>query len=1551
MSGTYGSLSIDASGSWTYSADNTETAIQTLGSGETLTEIQVTADDGTTQDIVITINGTNDAAVIGGTSSGAITEDDSAATLTTSGSLSITDTDSGEARFDAATVSGTYGSLSIDASGSWTYSADNTETAIQALGSGETLTETLQVTADDGTTQDIVITINGTNDAAVIGGTSTGAITEDDSAATLTTSGSLSITDTDSGEARFDAATVSGTYGSLSIDASGSWTYSANNTETAIQALGSGETLTETLQVTADDGTTQDIVITINGTNDAAVIGGTSTGAITEDDSAATLTTSGSLSITDTDSGEARFDAATVSGTYGSLSIDASGSWTYSADNTETAIQALGSGETLTETLQVTADDGTTQDIVITINGTNDAAVIGGTSTGAITEDDSAATLTTSGSLSITDTDSGEARFDAATVSGTYGSLSIDASGSWTYSADNTETAIQALGSGETLTETLQVTADDGTTQDIVITINGTNDTAVIGGTSSGAITEDDGASTLTTSGSLSITDTDSGEARFDAATVSGTYGSLSIDASGSWTYSADNTETAIQELGSGETLTETLQVTADDGTTQDIVITINGTNDTAVIGGTSSGAITEDDSAATLTTSGSLSITDTDSGEARFDAATVSGTYGSLSIDASGSWTYSADNTETAIQELGSGETLTETLQVTADDGTTQDIVITINGTNDTAVIGGTSSGAITEDDNAVTLTTSGSLSITDTDSGEARFDAATVSGTYGSLSIDASGSWTYSTNNTETVIQELGSGETLTETLQVTADDGTTQDIVITINGTNDAAVIGGTSTGAITEDDSAATLTTSGSLNITDTDSGEARFDAATVSGTYGSLSIDASGSWTYSADNTETAIQELGSGETLTETLQVTADDGTTQDIVITINGTNDAAVIGGTSTGAITEDDSAATLTTSGSLSITDTDSGEARFDAATVSGTYGSLTIDASGSWTYSANNTETAIQALGSGETLTETLQVTADDGTTQDIVITINGTNDAAVIGGTSTGAITEDDSASTLTTSGSLSITDTDSGEVRFDAASVSGTYGSLSIDASGSWTYSANNTETVIQELGSGDTLTETLQVTADDGTTQDIVITINGTNDTAVIGGTSTGAITEDDSAATLTTSGSLSITDTDSGEARFDAATVSGTYGSLSIDASGSWTYSADNTETAIQALGSGETLTETLQVTADDGTTQDIVITINGTNDAAVIGGTSTGAITEDDSAATLTTSGSLSITDTDSGEARFDAATVSGTYGSLSIDASGSWTYSANNTETAIQALGSGETLTETLQVTADDGTTQDIVITINGTNDAAVIGGTSSGAITEDDSAATLTTSGSLSITDTDSGEARFDAATVSGTYGSLSIDASGSWTYSADNTETAIQTLGSGETLTETIQVTADDGTTQDIVITINGTNDAAVIGGTSTGAITEDDSAATLTTSGSLSITDTDSGEARFDAATVSGTYGSLSIDASGSWTYSANNTETAIQALGSGETLTETLQVTADDGTTQDIVITINGTNDAAVIGGTSSWRHHRRRQCCHADNFWFPQYYRYGLW
>ena len=163
----------------------------------------------------------------------------------------------------------------------------------------------------------------------------------------------------------------------------------------------------------------------------------------------------------------------------------------------------------------------------------------------------------------------------------------------------------------------------------------------------------------------------------------------------------------------------------------------------------------------------------------------------------------------------------------------------------------------------------------------------------------------------------------------------------------------MISGTTTGSLNEED-ASTLNATGTLMVTDTDSGEASFTAATVTGSYGSLTIDASGSWSYEADNGQTAIQSLGSGDTLTETLSIQSVDGTTQNIVITINGTNDAAVISGTTTGSLNEED-ASTLNATGSLTVTDTDSGEASFTAATVTGSYGSLTINASGSWSYEA--------------------------------------------------------------------------------------------------------------------------------------------------------------------------------------------------------------------------------------------------------------------------------------------------------------------------------------------------------------------------------------------------------------------------------------------------------------------------------------------------------------------------------------------------------------------------------------------------------------------
>ena len=117
--------------------------------------------------------------------------------------------------------------------------------------------------------------------------------------------------------------------------------------------------------------------------------------------------------------------------------------------------------------------------------------------------------------------------------------------------------------------------------------------------------------------------------------------------------------------------------------------------------------------------------------------------------------------------------------------------------------------------------------------------------------------------------------------------------QTIEFNIQSVADAATIGGDDTGSVQED-AAATLTASGALTITDPDAGEAFFSAETINGTYGSVTIDASGSWSYSADNTQNAIQSLGDSESLTDVFSVSSLDGTTHNIVITINGQNDIA---------------------------------------------------------------------------------------------------------------------------------------------------------------------------------------------------------------------------------------------------------------------------------------------------------------------------------------------------------------------------------------------------------------------------------------------------------------------------------------------------------------------------------------------------------------------------------------------------------------------------------------------------------------------------------
>jgi VCBS repeat-containing protein len=113
------------------------------------------------------------------------------------------------------------------------------------------------------------------------------------------------------------------------------------------------------------------------------------------------------------------------------------------------------------------------------------------------------------------------------------------------------------------------------------------------------------------------------------------------------------------------------------------------------------------------------------------------------------------------------------------------------------------------------------------------------------------------------------------------------------------------------------------------------------------------------------------------------------------------------------------------------------------------------------------------------------------------------------------------------------------------------------------------------------------------------------------------------------------------------------------------------------------------------------------------------------------------------------------------------------------------------------------------------------------------------------------------------------------------------------------------------------------NQRATIGGDTAGSAKEDESG---NAAGQLTISDPDPGQNSFKTTPFIGpAYGIFTINADGTWTYQLDNTLAAIQALGEGQTLTDTIRVVSFDNTAKDIVITITGSNDAPVIDAPNS--------------------------
>ncbi|QOZ75397.1 hypothetical protein XH83_08055 [Bradyrhizobium sp. CCBAU 53351] len=471
------------------------------------------------------------------------------------------------------------------------------------------------------------------------------------------------------------------------------------------------------------------------------------------------------------------------------------------------------------------------------------------------------------------------------------------------------------------------------------------------------------------------------------------------------------------------------------------------------------------------------------------------------------------------------------------------------------------------------------------------------TVAGTYGTLVVTkATGAYTYTLNNSSAAVQALAAGQQAMEQFTYTNADnhgGTgSSTLTVAITGSNDAATItvSGSQDISVTEAGSGVgDPNASGQLAVNDVDSGQAHFAVpASLAGTYGNFTFNAAtGAWTYTLDPVKS--NPLTAGQQVTDTLTVVSADGTaTRDIVVNITGTNDAAVIGNLVQHDVTED---GVLTASGTLSINDVDQNQNSFQTVVASGpgNLGSLMIGANGDYSYSVANG--SVQYLGQGETRDETFTVKALDGTTKNVTFTIHGVNDAAAIGGPTQHDVTEDGQ---LTASGQLSISDADQNQAAFQADEITaaGNLGKVTLQADGHYSYSVDNS--VIQYLGANDVKTETFTVTSVDGTTKNISFDIHGAQDAPVLNvqdssGAADGNITLNIAAAKIDQSSTLSLK-------------IEGVPSSFAVQngaalGDGTWLLTGDSIQNVVlipsHAVGSPDPFTLHVTAISDDGVHQ----------------------------------------------------------------------------------------------------------------------------------------------------------------------------------------------------------------------------------------------------------------------------------------------------------------------------------------------------------------------
>ncbi len=379
------------------------------------------------------------------------------------------------------------------------------------------------------------------------------------------------------------------------------------------------------------------------------------------------------------------------------------------------------------------------------------------------------------------------------------------------------------------------------------------------------------------------------------------------------------------------------------------------------------------------------------------------------------------------------------------------------------------------------------------------------------------------------------------------------------------------------------------------------------------------------------------------------------------------------------------------------------------------------------------------------------------------------------------------------------------------------------------------------------------------------------------------------AITDEDTGVTI----DVLQNDTDKDGDTLQVTAVNAEHGSVTVNEDGSLYYVPD-------ANYNGQ---DTITYTISDGNggfdTTTVIVTVNPVDDAPII---STANTQIDENGVTV--SGSLTASDVDNPSLAFvENDQITGQFGYLSVDANGNWTYTLTGD---MDYLAEGDSASDVITVTLNDGSTTTVAVDIIGTDDAPVI----SAANTQIDENG-VTVSGSLTASDVDNPLLAFvEDEQITGQFGYLSVDADGNWTYTLTGD---MDYLADGDSASDVITVTLNDGSSTTVTVDFIGTDDAPVISAANT-QIDENG----VTVSGSLTASDVDNPLLAFvENDQITGQFGYLSVDADGNWTYTLTGD---MDYLADGDSVSDVITVTLNDGSTTTVTVDIIGTDDVPII-------------------------------